>query len=300
MQLFGELLKICREEHGLTQKAFVERLSLFSPLFFGLNTVTLSRWETGTTFPGLKKRQALLRYICSHRYLEHKQCMKYIYQAYEKLQTPFNEILDHKFPNIIGHFAPFKIDPDRYNFTHVSDYSYEKLCYLIDLERSNHPDNYYDLDIDMLQRWCEYESTLCLGCEIDGEHVGHFLLLKISSETAESIITNRKSVFSLKREDFIPSKEVGIYLVHTFFAVNSEVMAMLCVKALLFLLEERDVIENIVSFLTRNEGVELMRMFGHRIVEEGYDASGNFQWHGTKSTIEEILFSDIVVQNLFK
>ena len=63
MNTIGKLLFEYRKQLNITQKNLVEELSHFSPNFKALNTVTLSRWETGTTTPSLNKKRILLDFF---------------------------------------------------------------------------------------------------------------------------------------------------------------------------------------------------------------------------------------------
>ena len=63
LNITGKLLHEYRILHNLIQKDLVGELSHFSNAFEALNTVTLSRWETGATSTSLHKKKSLLNFL---------------------------------------------------------------------------------------------------------------------------------------------------------------------------------------------------------------------------------------------
>ena len=217
MKTLGELLRLCRKEGHLTQQKLVDDLSVASPLFKDLNSVTLSRWETGTTTPGLQKKKSLLRYLFTHFYFDTPKCIEYLEQSFQNLSKPLGKQLDHKYQEIIGNMAPFKVKADQYHFGFLKAFSDIRLTYIINIERANHPDHYYTLDLPTLRSWIAHESSFCLGCTLNEEHLGHIILLKLKPHIAREVIHNRRSVFTLGTDDLSPADQQGTYLIHTFF-----------------------------------------------------------------------------------
>ncbi len=299
MPVFATLLRLCRDVEHLTQKEFSEYLSLSVPAFEKLNTVTLSRWENGISNTNRKRKKALLHYIFEHGCLNHPECLTYIKERIMSAREPLQKILDRNYLDIISAFPPFKVKPSAYRFDTIANYSDRQLNYLLELERSNHPDGYYTLDISTLKGWCGHESTFALGCELYDEHLGHIILLKVSEKSAEQIIRNQRSVFTLTPDDLISTQARGIYLIHTFFAVNAEIMAYLSLRAFSFLLDRWQYVSHIALFLTRRHGVQLMRLYGNRILAKGRDPHSGYRWYGACTPLQEILFSDLVTQLFF-
>jgi len=299
MPAFATLLRLCRDAEHLTQKEFAEYLSLSVPAFEKINTVTLSRWENGISCATLKRKKAFLHYIFDHRCLNHSECLTYIKKRMTSVREPLQNILDRNYLDIISAFPPFKIEESEFRFDTIANYSDQQLSYLLEIEYSNHPDNYYTLDVPMLREWCMHESTFALGCELYNEHLGHIILLKVSQKTAEQIIHNQKSVFTLTAEDFISPQERGVYLMHTFFAVNAEIMAYLSLRTFTFLLDRWKYVSHIALFLTRQHGVQLMKLYGNRIHTKGRDPHGGYRWYGACTPLQEVLFSDLVTKLFF-
>ncbi len=53
--MFGEYLKQLRIEKGLTQKELAAKLNLADEEFTAVDSVTVSRWERGSTTPHIAK-----------------------------------------------------------------------------------------------------------------------------------------------------------------------------------------------------------------------------------------------------
>jgi len=299
MTAYSQLLRLCRERGNLTQKEFVLQLSLFSKHFKDLNPVTLSRWETGVTSPSLEKKKTLLQYILKHGDLDDDVCYNHIVDMLKSLVIPLREKLNRQCEEIVGTLPVFKVDYDQYNFISLEYYSDLKLSYIVDIELANHPDHYYKLELSRLREWSAHKSSLCLGCELDGEHVGHIMLLKVSLDLAQKVIQNEQSVFSITSDDLLSLEEDGTYLVHTIFGINTEIVAMLSVKAMLFLLEQRKKITNIAALIMRKDDKTLSMFYGSRVVAQGFDKTYGYKWYGTLTPFSEILFSNTVVKMIF-
>jgi len=299
MTAYSKLLRLCRQRGNLTQKAFVLELSLFSEHFIDLNPVTLSRWETGVTTPSIQKKKALLHYIYEHGNLDDEVCNAHIKDILMTMIVPLSEILEYQCDEVIGTLPSFKVDMNQYTFSSLEKCSDEKLSYVLDIELANHADHYYALELARLRGWAMHESSFFLGCELDGAHIGHIMMLKISSQLAKQVIQNKQSVFSIVTEDLLLLEKKGTYLVHTFFGMNSQIMAMLTVKAMLFIFEQRKSIENIAMHTTRKDGMKLTRLYENSIVSEGFDSKYNYKWYGMLTPVEEVLFSDTTAKMIF-
>lgn len=296
MHSYSELLQICRQKANLTQKELVEQLSQFSNDFIDLNTVTLSRWERGVASPSFQRKKTLFHYLYQQGFLDDKECMHYFEESFQDLKQPLALQLDHKYDGLIGNLPSFKVSAEKYLCIPMKRYTDEKLRYTLDIEKANHSRDDYILKHSRLKEWCNFESSFCLGCELDGEHIGHTVMLKVSTETATAVIHHQKSIFSLTKDDLLSSDEKGTYIIHSLYGINAEIMAMLTIRTLLFILENRNKIENIATFITRKDNLKLMHLFGHRVIKKGSDSDGNYIWYTTLTPPEEILFSDMVIK----
>ncbi len=299
MNNYGELLRLCREIEHLTQREFISQLSQYSESFKNLNTVTLSRWENEVTSPGPKKKTALLKYIFSQGYLKNPVCLKLIREAFEDLTQPIALSLNHHYASIIGNLPKFKVNENRYHFKEMNEYSNKKLSYVIDIETAGCPNQYYTLSPSILRDWSRRDSSFCIACTLDGEHLGHIVMLKLNSRTVRELVHNSRQDFSLTAEELLSSDEKGTYYVHTFYSINSDVAAMLSVKTYLFLLEQRESVANIATFINRKDAMRFIKMYGLHLVDKGIDTDHGCRWYGTLTSLEDILFSRMVVKSIF-
>ena len=78
VKILAKLLNNYRNINSLTQSELVHELMEYSERFSGLNIVTLSRWENEVTKPGLKKKQALVKFLFSRGCFENSECRNMI------------------------------------------------------------------------------------------------------------------------------------------------------------------------------------------------------------------------------
>ncbi len=67
----------------MTQKDLVLALSQYQNDFKALNTVTLSRWETGVTSPSLRKKKTILHFLAEKDAFEETVCYDILKTRYE-------------------------------------------------------------------------------------------------------------------------------------------------------------------------------------------------------------------------
>jgi transcriptional regulator with XRE-family HTH domain len=300
MNHIGELLISYRTLHGLTQKNMVEELSHYSDDFKALNTVTLSRWETGTTSPGLNKKKTLLKFFASGECLKSGTCHDIVRERYEMLRESLSSVFTRRYQYLIGNFPEFELD-EHFLVHNIAEYDHidEYIDHLIEIEITTNPPGYYDITHKTMKKLCQNPSTFAIVCERKNQHLGHFVMFKVRNEIAEAIAHNRRSEFSITTEDLCNNDEQGSYYIHALYGRNPKIAAILNVKAYLHLFENLNTIDNIVIFSSRQDGVLLTKDYGIGMVAKGKDEQYGFDWYGMLSPVEDILFSDTVVKLIF-
>jgi transcriptional regulator with XRE-family HTH domain len=300
LNIIGELLLLYRNIHTLTQKSLVERLSHYSGDFLALNTVTLSRWETGATSPSLGKKRQLLNFFASTGCLDKGPCYERVRKCYETLQEPLGSVFTRRYQYLIGNFPDFDFDQHfsihRLNDAEGRD---DSIDHLIDIETMTNVPGYYTVSRSDMKSWCHHPGTFAIVCERKKQHLGHFVMLKIKNDTAEAIAYNWRSELSITEHDLCLPHEQGSYYIHALYGRNPKIAALLNVQAYLHLFDHLRSIDNVVIFSTRKDGVELTKDYGIEMVAKGKDEKFGFQWHGMLSPVEDILFSDTVVKLVF-
>jgi len=295
----SRMLYSCRKSHRLTQQNLVEELSVFAKEFKALNTVTLSRWETGTTTPSLSKKRLLLNFLASKGCFNDGECHDVAREQYENLQEPLSRVFTRNYQYLIGNLPERRLND--YALHNLKEFreKEEHIEHIIDIEVATNATGYYALTPAVLGEWCAHPSTFCVICERKKQHLGHFIMLKIKNHTAEEIAHCRRSEFSLKREDFCRIEEQGTYFVHALYGRSPKIAARLNVAAYLHLFDHLKTIDNLMIFSTRTDGVLLTEDYGIKEVAQGEDETYEFEWHGMLSPVEEILFSDTIVKLVF-
>jgi len=300
LNAISDLLVQYREYAGITQKELVEKLAAYSDEFKNLNTVTVSRWETGTTTPSLFKKKLLLHFFADSQCLTSDgACHDIIYEAYERLYEPLSTVFTRKYQYLIGNLPEYRTG--KHTLENLKSFSQkeEHIDHIIDIEIATNATNYYSITPSVLTQWCALPSTFCIVAERKKQHLGHFIMLKLKNHVAEEIARHKRSEFDLKSSDFCGVNEHGTYYVHALYGRNPKIAAELNVKAYLHLLDHMQTIDNLMIFSSRTDGVLLTQDYGIKEVAHGVDEEYGFEWHGMLSPVEDILFSDTVVKLIF-
>ena len=299
MNYVKKLLCAYREEIGITQKEFVENLSEYAGEFIALNGVTLSRWETGTTEPSLRKKKKLLRYILSDSPSRCESCQDIAIDSYRNLYDTLHNVFRDNYQYIIGNLPEQKADEYNFHVINRSSYYGDYVEHVTDIERASNAKGYYTVSKAKLEQWCRHPSSFALVCERKKQHHGHFLMFKLKNSVADDIARHRRGEMSLEERDFCLPGEKGSYYVHALYGCNPKIAAMLNVEAYIHLLKNIESIDNLMIFSSRTDGVLLTKDYGIKEIASGYDEKFGFEWHGMLSPVEDILFSDTVVKLIF-
>jgi transcriptional regulator with XRE-family HTH domain len=296
----SDVLVQYREYAGLTQKSLVETLSTYNNEFKNLNTVTMSRWETGTTTPSLHKKKLLLHFFANTQCLTSDgACHDIVHEAYERLYEPLSTVFTKNYQSLIGNLPEQRIGQHKLENLKVFPQKDEHIEHILDIEKATNATNYYAVKPTLLTQWCNYPSTFCIVAERKKQHLGHFVMLKLKNHVAEEIAHHKRSEFDLNNNDFCDVNESGTYYVHALYGRSPKIAAELNVKAYLHLFDHLKHIDNVMIFSTRTDGVLLTKDYGIQEVAHGVDEEYEFEWHGMLSPVEDILFSDTVLKLVF-
>jgi transcriptional regulator with XRE-family HTH domain len=293
------MLFFYRKAHHLTQQNLVTELSHFANELNALNTVTLSRWETGTTTPGLHKKKLLLNFLASKGCFNNGDCYDIAKEQYEKLLEPLSNVFTRNYQYLIGNLPERRISEYTLHDLKKFPQKEEHIEHIIDIEVATNSTGYYALKPQVLKEWCAHPSSFCVIVERKKQHLGHFVMVKIKNSVAEEIAHYRRSEFSLKKEDFCNTYEHGTYYVHALYGRSPKIAALLNVEAYLHLFKHMDTVDNVMIFSSRSDGVLLTRDYGIKEVAHGEDEQYEFEWHGMLSPAEDILFSDTIIKLIF-
>jgi transcriptional regulator with XRE-family HTH domain len=288
-----------RERSGLTQKDLADELSYWSEDFASVNPVTISRWETGTTSPGISKKRELLKFLARNGCLRADACLDFFLERYRLLYDSLGRIFTSRYQYIVGNYPDF--GQEEYRVTPILEHEEWKrhLEHLIDIERITNVEGYYTPTAETVRRWCAHPGTLGILCERKGRNLGHFLMIKVDDRVARQIVRHEREEFDIDPDDLRGPDEPGSYYIHALYGSNPRVAALVNVEAYLHMLRHFETIENIAIFSSRPDGAEITRDYGIQLVARGKDPRYGFLWHGMLSPVEEILFADGIVKLLF-
>jgi transcriptional regulator with XRE-family HTH domain len=299
MNVLGELLVRYREFARLTQKDLAEELSYWSEEFANLNSVTISRWETGATAPGLAKKRKLLKFLVRRGCLRADRCLDFFLERYQLLYESLGRLFTSRYQYIVGNYPDFGSDACRVTpILGHADWR-RHVEHLIDIERVTNAEGYYTPTVETIRQWCAHPGSLGILCERKGQNLGHFLMIKLDDEAARQIAYHERLEFAIAPHELRGPHERGSYYIHALYGANPRVAAIVNVEAYLHMLRHFETIDNIVIFSSRRDGAEITRDYGIQLVAKGKDPRYGFTWHGMCAPVEEILFADNILRMIF-
>lgn len=299
MSIIGKLIRTYRKEFDITQDALVGMLSAVSPDLKKLNTVTLSRWETGSTSPGSGKKKALLKFIVSHDRFRGTSVHALLRNRFMLLAETTSERLSGANSFLVGNHPHFGDSCHCIDLLESADAKALFLEHIVDIEKATHPPGFCRLSAQKMEQYLQYPSTFAVVCRHKRHYLGHFIMLKIKPETAEAIAYNQRSKYDISPDELCNTEETGSYIILAVYASNPEYAMRLKTEAYLFLLDNVGTVKDLVIFSTRTDGETMSRNYGITQVAQGEDKQYGFRWFGLLSPVEEILFSDTVIKHIF-
>jgi len=293
-----KLLLTYREIFHLTQQNLANELYNFSSAFQAVNTVTLSRWETGKTVPSKHRKVLLLKFLYSKGCTKEEKCLKLFKELYRNIEKPLESALSLSLKQMIGNFPEAREGEYLLHQFKKEQEQMKNLNVLIEIEKAMSTSGTYIATQEQIAEWCCYPASFACICEQNGQHAGHHILLKLKTAVADEIIHHKKEIHTLSKNDFCAKNEKGTYLFFAFYARSPKVSALLSVEHYLFLLENSHYIDNIVIYSTREDAKTLLKNYGLKLVATRIDEKYNMKWYGFSAALEDVLFSLSVIQSI--
>ncbi len=251
------------------------------------------------TSPNIRKKKKILHFLLSHGCFGFEECREIIKRCYNNLYDSLQKVFIDNYQYIIGNLPEQKEEEYSFHILNNEDFVEIYPEHVIDIERASNVQGYYTVSSEKLKEWCLYPSSFAVVCERKQQYLGHFIMFKIKSSVAKDIAYHKRSEFLLTKEDFCSVDEIGSYYIHALYGCNQKIAALLNVKAYLYLFENIDMIDNVIIFSSRSDGVLLTKDYGISEVAYGKDEIYGFEWHGMLSPVEDVLFSDTVLRLSF-
>jgi transcriptional regulator with XRE-family HTH domain len=300
MSVFGKLLAVIRKEQGLTQEELVQELAEFSLEFEGLNSVTISRWETGTTSTSFRKKREIFKFFCGQGWLDSGPGRDFVRERFEYLSEPLTRVFKHNYETLIANVPALRIPLEEYRVRDLQQET-DLLCYehIVDVEVASNPPGYYRITPQALQSFCHHPAAFSLICERKEQHLGHFAMFKLNHDAARRLVHNQLGENDIGLENFCAQEDRGSYYIHALYGVNPTIAALVNSQAYLYLFDHIDEIETISIFSSRRDGMRLAQAYGIETVAWGRNHEYGFTWYGMQSPVEDIVFSDTVLKLIF-
>jgi len=300
MSIFGDILVQFRKHQQQTQQQFINKLAYFDTEFGALNTVTLSRWENGTTETSLYRKRLILKYFYANNLFDVEPYRTLIRKRYSTLYGPLSKVFEHNYETLIHNLPQLRIGHHEYEKMSLKECdNLSHFQHIIDIEMASHAPMYYQNSVKQLQKLVLHPASYSLVIEKNHQHLGHFIMYKVPQKVSKALIHYKLKEKNLNYSDLCQPQEPGDYYIHALYGVNPMMAAMLNVETYLYLFDNINTINNIVIFSSRKDGVRLAKAYGIEVVESGEDLHYGINWSGMCSPVEEILFSDTVLKLVF-
>lgn len=297
--MIGQWLHRFRTHRKMTQDQLVLALMNFSESFARLNTVTVSRWETGRTTPGVGKKREILRFLMKEGFLDEPWVREEMERLFRRHRGRILEAAGKGFHHIVGNFPELEEGCSEQWELDSTERSDRHLEQIVEIERAMGERGYSRLELVRLKEWLEASDHLALVCGRKGQHTGHCLIFRLSREAAGEILHNRRSWYDLSAKDFRKRGEPGTMFFAALYARSPQVLARLLERHYRFLLERHYLVDGVVVHTTREDEIlSLTSEYGLEVADSGKLPSG-LPWYGLYATLEDLLFSEEIVRNYF-
>ena len=297
---FNEYIKLCRENQILTQEDFIRELYNFSEDFIGVDTTTLSRWETGKTKPSIDRQITIIKYLQTKT-----NSVFPCFEGYDadEIQT---QICKVGIGNIIGknkelvlNFPASYIMVDDLKITHLRHLdiidSTIKIAKRLDKEFTN---NYSQLQDENFKKWAMHPSSLFLICEVDNQFFGLLFTLRLKPEIFEKIMNFQMQEKDLDTSHFASFEEDGCSYLLNFFAQSPKAASVLYIRYYAHLIANQNSILKVGAATMMNEGRKLIQRIKltHKkdTIIDGHSISSY------EAPLSDVLINEAVLKMIFQ
>jgi len=297
---FGEYIKACREHFELTQDDLVNLLFQSHETFYGLDTVTLSRWERGITYPNPERKQQFIKTLASidnsifpcSNVLPIKETEK---EVYEKGIQKF--IGKHK--RFILNFPTDLIDEKQMQFTHLEESE----------DTNSHLDLIYSflkkitkdkigIDRNLFQQWAEHPSTFCLIASYQNQFFGVIFSIRLLPEVLEKVLNFEMKEEDIQVHDLAKPDEEGCEYPITMIAYTEQAATVLILRYYTHLMKHKKNILALGCLPKFSEGEKLISSFG--LTQRQAELPKKSSIHAYQADIGDVLTNPNILNMLFK
>ena len=298
---FANYLKTCREHNALTQEQLVSELYSFNTdAFGGLEPVTLSRWERGTTTPYLARQVEILKYF-QKRTASALPCLEhYSHDDLERIicETGMHNLIG-KSKKLILDFPSKMIGTEEIAVLQLRE-SHE-LDTMVDmhlaLDKGFHH-KFKEVTFEQLRSWALHPSNTFLMCLYKDQFFGIHFTLRLKPDIFDAIMQREITEKDLTLDAFASFDEMGSNYIISFFALNDKAATLLFIRSYAHLIANQHVIEEVGTSVIMEDAVKLLKNMKLTLAKElPYDDTHTIKMY--RETIQNFLASEYVLKMLF-
>ena len=295
---FAAYLRRCRETIGLTQEELVSELYSFDTQHFGgLETVTLSRWERGSTTPHLARQVSILKYFQQQTHIALPCLDRFSHDAVEQMicETGMHNLLG-KSKKLILDFPSKMIGADELLVKQLRESS--ALDIIIDIHMAidkGFHHKFKEIPAKQIRAWALHPSNTFLVCHYKKQFFGLHFTLRLKPEIFEKIMSREMTEKELTLDDFASFEEAGSNYIISFFAMNDKAATLLFIRSYAHLIANQKVIEEIGTSVIMEDAVKLLKNMKLTLYKElPYDETHTLKMYREK--IDAFLASEYVLK----
>jgi len=231
---FGQYLKKCRKEYGLTQDQLVEALYAMDPELFGsLDASALSKWERGVSQTSFHKMGMMLRLF---QKLGDTPLPCIEEREPELVEKGFCEEAMHYLIGTPPKHLVIDLQMNRLGAQHFSVIPlrhFDRMDELLEIHQNLHENlvpSYNRLRIEQLKAWALHPESLFFVVLYKHTLLGLFFSIRLRTECFDDLMSFRKMRRELSVEDFAREDEAASILLLSFFSLDSRVASLLLMR----------------------------------------------------------------------
>ena len=297
---FNEYLKSCREKYHLTQEKLVQEFYNFDEDFIGVDTTTLSRWETGKTKPSIDRQITIVKYF--------QTVSGHILSCFESVDRKSieNKICKLGVKNLIGNSKEHILNFPSKSFK-VSEIEIQHLRSAQNIDEilqmpytvlENLTDNVYELSFDTIKEWALHPSNLFLLSMHRNKFVGLLFSIKLKSEIFQKVINFEIDLKDITLKDFADLNEVGSTFPIAFLAYNDKCSTLLILRFYAHLIANQDFIQNLGAAPLLDGAKKIVQKMNMQFHKEKDVPQGTLASY--QASLNDVLINEPVMKMLFQ
>ncbi len=293
---FGDYIKTCRKRFHLTQQELVELLFDFHPVFHGLDTVTLSRWERNITSPNIERQRYFIEAM--------QPFDDTIFPAFDAIDMDAieNVMFTKGIQKVIGRHKTFILDfpteiieTDAISMTDLRELDDPlPTLHIAHTFLKKVTDDYAQIPFERYSSWAIHPSSRFLLATYHKQFFGVLFSLRLKQEPFDALMTFQKEEKSITVEDLAPENEDGCEYPLTMLGYTEEVATLLSLRYYRHLISCQGKTGCAGTFPKRKEGEKLARTLGL----ERYQSNGTY--HTYRANMVDVLLNRYILTILFR